>query len=497
MIPPRSRFGRHALALLLAAAVFAGGCFGIFERQKKGAGSAVWLSAESGEITDADLARLQSAGMHELFVEVAELEWSGITPSLAPLPPARLPRRAAVTLVVRGRWPSGELDPQATAKKLADLLQSLRIESEGRGLLPVGFHFDVEASGQLESYAKTLAKLDALLEGGPFLSVTVGRRWLDQPQIERVAKAADFVVCFLYGQRPGAEEDPQAWDLQAVEANLRRLEKLGRKYFLGVITLGSASHLGRGGEVLGYETALSLAPLVANPALELKHGFTLQGIDRLVYDFNARGPTQVGDWRVAPGESVRVVKTATPFLEEFLRRAGAWELPNRLGQVYYRLPRAVDRLSLSLANLASALEPEPATPLLEVRLEPRVRSEKRWLLRLELENKNDETTDIAMIDNNYVEIRAQGGTFADVDLGDFRRFDLLKGEEKNTLRAVREADTVRLFLPILEGREVARTGDIEVRVSGRAPVLTVAPTFLLPDGRVLAPEPREFTFGNP
>ena len=204
----------------------------------------------------------------------------------------------------------------------------------------------------------------------------------------------------------------------------------------------------------------------------------------------------MGEWNVAPGESVRVVKSATPFLEEFLRRASAWELPNRLGQVYYRLPRAIDRLSLSLANLASALEPEPATPLLEVRLEPRVRSDRRWLLRLELENQNDETTDIAMLDNNYVEIRAQGGTFADVDLGDFRRLDLLKGEEKNTLSAVRGADTARLFLPILEGRQVARSGDIELRVSGRAPVLTVAPTFLLPDGRVLAPEPREFTFGD-
>ena len=102
---------------------------------------------------------------------------------------------------------------------------------------------------------------------------------------------------------------------------------------------------------------------------ELKPGFSLQGIDRQVWEFVARGPARAGPWNLATGDSIRVVRTATPFLEEFRRRLGAWESTHRLGDVLYRLRRDEERLSLSVDNLAEVLAPDAAAPILDLTLE--------------------------------------------------------------------------------------------------------------------------------
>lgn len=486
---------RVGLLLTVGLAGLASGCLG-GARPQKASGSALWLTRDSGELTAAAQTRLAALGLKEVYLDAAELDW-GTAVRLRRVPMAAVPRRTPTTLVVSGLWQPGDRPPEQIATALLSDLSSLRIEAEQKGLLVVGYHFAVEPGENADSMGKSLGRLRAMLGNNLFLSASLGRKALEDPGAQAIANGVDFVVSLLYGQRPGESEDPTAWDLEAVEANFRRLEALHRPYFTGAVTLGTASLRSRDGKTRAFSTALALGALVDNRKLELKPGFSLQGIDRQVWEFVARAPTRVGEWDLAPGDIVRIVRSATPLMEEFRRRVGAWESTSRLGEVFYRLPREEERLSLSIDNLVDVLAPDAATPVLDLTLERVTASDRRWLVRAHLVNRSSESTDLAFYDSNYVQLQVAGATIGDVEPGQFERGELLADGEKGTIKSFREADTVRLFLPLVEARDEAVSGPIELRLRERSPVVTISASFLLADGRTLAIAPQVWQFDKP
>lgn len=488
----RSRLAWMSLWMVCGLAA---GCFG-GARPEKPAGSALWVTRESGELDAAAQLRLSGLGLKEIYLEAAELDWNGAL-RLRRIERPALPRRTPTTLVISGLWQPGDRPPDGLATMLLSELTALRTEAEQSGLTVTGFHFEVEPGDSAESLGKSLGRLRTLLGRSYFVSARLGRKALAGPDAQAIADGVDYVVSMIYGQRPGEAEDPTAWDLEAVEERFRQLEALKRPYFTGAITLGTASWRGRGGEARGFTTELALGELIQARNLELKPGFSLQGIDRQVWEFEARGPARAGPWSLAPGESIRVVRTATPFLEEFRRRLGAWESPHRRGEVFFRLRRETERLSLSVDNLVAVLAPDAAAPALEVAVDKVATSGSRWQVRLRLANRSSESTDLAFFDSNFVELRVAGATIGAVAAGEFQRFELLVDGEKGTMRAFREANTVRLHLPLLdEHREVA-SGTIELKLAQRTPALTISASFLLPDGQALTIEPREWQFEKP
>ncbi len=493
----KSISGRVAVAVTgLVAGLLVAGCFGD-SRPERGAGSALWLAPESAPADALRLARLEALGIKNLFIAAARLEWSGTTPRLERRALVAPARRLPATLVVSGEWSAGEVDPEATAERLAGEIATLEAQAERTGLLVVGIHFDLRLPRRLEDYARALEKLRRRLDGRLLISIDLDRRGLDRQGIGELAKAADFVVCFLYGQRPAEVEDPQAWDLRSVEANVRKLESLGAEYLLGAAVVGAAQWLGPAGRIKESSSAPSLRSLVDNRSLELVPGFSLQGIDRQVFEFTARAPLVVGSWRLAKGDRIRVVKTATPILEELLRRAGAWAAPHRLGELFHRAPGQGEGMALELRSLEAALSPEPAAPRLELEVQRTLRSEGAWRIRVRLINRGAEPTDLAFFDSNFVELRVGAGRIGDVELGAFHRYELLHdGREKGTMRALRDADTARLYAPMVEGGEVVESGEIEIVLRGEATSLTLSASFLLPEGRMLEIEPVEWSFAE-
>lgn len=486
---------RSGLGCLLAALASAG-CFG-GRAPEPAAGSALWLAAESAPADSTRLARLESFGVRGLFVEAASLEWRAGAPAFARQALAAPSRRMPSTLVVSGEWAPGEVDPAAAAEKLAAEIATLEAHAERAGLLVVGVHFDLRLPRDLVAYRRALAELRRRLDGRLFVSVDIARDALGREHLAELARAVDFSVCFLYGQRPGETEDPDAWDLQSVERNVRELEGLGGRYLLGAALVGGVQRLGPGGKAKEASSLPSLRDLVAQPALELVPGFSLEGVDRQVFELVARAPTRVGDWQLAKGEKVRVVKSATPFLEELLRRAGVWETPHRLGEVFYRAPRPGEGMALGLGSLEEALSPEPAQPRLDLSLDRVHRDARVWHVRVRLENRGAEPTDLAFFDSNYVELRIHGGRIAGVQPGSFRRYELLHdGREKGTMKALREADTVRLFAPLVEGGDRLESGDIELVLRDESPLLTLSASFLLPEGRLLETEAIDWAFSE-
>lgn len=481
--------------LLLVGALVCVACLGR-SLEPKARGSSLWLASDSGELTAAHQSKLAGLGLREVFLDAGDLEWNG-APAIRRRALPNVPRRTTSTLVVYGQWLPGERKPAEVGKLLLAELLALRIEAEQAGVLVSGYHFEVDPGERGEAYARSLATVRRALAGSAFLSVGLSRRQLDLPQAKAIAAAADFVVSFLYGQRPAEAEDPTAWDLESVEQNFRKLEALDRPYLTGAVTLGSAQHRERGGSRKASTTVLSLGEVVRNPALELKPGFSLQGVDRQVWEFVAQKRARVGEWTLERGESVRVVRTATPLMEEFRRRVGAWESERHLGEIYYRLPRPGERLSLSVENLAAVLGPESSALELTLSLTRSIASRQTWIVTARLENRSTESSDLAYFENNYVQLDVAGAIAVEAEAGDFRRAELLHDGERGSMQAMRLANQVRLFLPFVEEGQIAESGPITLRLLERTPRLKISASFLLPEGRLLATDPIDWSFDPP
>ncbi|MEE8526644.1 MAG: hypothetical protein V3T72_22130 [Thermoanaerobaculia bacterium] len=431
---------------------------------------------------------MKDVGIGELIVEVGKLDLASAEGPIVRGPAvAALPLAVPVTLAIGGNWQSAE--PEATAQRVVAAADQLRFELEGRGSIPVGVHFDLDRVDSFENYASFLAEVRDELDRTLFLSTSLKRDWLLDPKIAAVAKAVDFVVPFLYGQRIEEPEDGDAWDFIELERKLRILEEIGTPYLLGVIALGTATHLSAESRVKARRTALSLQEILWNRDLKLRPGFSLEGVNRRVYSVVAEKKTRVGTWELASGDGIRVVRAATSDLEELMRLLGAWELPNHLGQLYYRLPAADERLSLSLENLLNALDSTPASPELIFDVSLQRRTGRGWLVRLSITNLNGEITELSLMDSNYLQARCLNGVFGQrIRTGDFYRYDLHRLEGDELVRTFRRSDVLKLHLPILEGQQRVESGDIEILVSGQ-PRLELLGKFLLPDGRRLTVGP--------
>lgn len=457
--------------------MLAGGCWNGLGGPTRPPASALWLAADTVLPAAGTLGRLRALGVGEIFLEAGHIDTSGrlVRHAVAELPPG-----TAVTLVVTGG--QRHVDTALAGRVDGDLRQ-LRFEAEGRGLVPIGLHFDLPAIIDLEAYA---GFLDAVSDAGDrslFLSCSLPRLWLERGGVGDVVDAVDAVVAFLYGQRPGEAEAPLAWDFVAVERGLERLEALGGRYFLGVSTLGLAYPLAGDGDAV---TAARLRDFLWGGRFNLEPGFSLEGVNRMVYSVVANQDTSIGAWQLKRRDRVRIVRLAAAHIEEIQRLRGAWQLPGLLGVVYYRVPREGEKLSISTETLAAALEPTPATPRLSLEASLRRATGGGFIFRFGVSNHGPGTTELSVLENNILQVTVERGNVGRVEVGDFERFGLFHRDRAGILQPTfRDADTVQLHLPILEEGAVARTGDVEIRGAGE-PALRVDAWFILPDGRTLA-----------
>ncbi|MEZ5314357.1 MAG: hypothetical protein R2862_12330 [Thermoanaerobaculia bacterium] len=213
----------------------------------------------------------------------------------------------------------------------------------------------------------------------------------------------------------------------------------------------------------------------------------------LIWEFVADSLAKVGDWSVERGESIRIVRTATP-LVEFRRRVGAWESSLRLGEVYFRLLKLAGTPSRSAANLETVIGPESASFDLALSLTRTISSRDLWVVTARLENLTAENSDLAFFDSNYVQIDVEGAADQTPNRGSSAVPSRSTTGYRSSMQALRSANQVRLYLPYVDGHQVAESGPVTLRLRGENPQLRISASFLLPEGRVFATDPIDWSF---
>lgn len=460
-------------ALMLTVA----GCGGGGAGGERRPGSVLWLTSESAPVAQETMDALAGQGVREVFLQAVELGWSDGRPELrtdfesVPVP------HVPVTLVVRGEAPP-EGGEEVTAG-LAGQLAALELEIERRGGLPAGFHLHlaVPSEASLGPLARVTRDLGVGLGPKRPLSVTLPRQLVETEGARSVARAAGALVVFLYGQGPGEADERGAWDLQAVRDRLTRLEGLDTDYLVGVITLGRMTRKDASGRTLEVTTRASIRRLLDRPRLEDTLGSALKAVDGRIYEFVARGATRAGPWRLAAGERVQVTLLGGSHLRRLRRMLSTPTWEHHLGQAYYRPPGPGEDLAVRPSVLAGALAETPPPSQIEVRKVVEARGGRR-VIRLTVTNAGSESTEIARVRDNFVELRTRRGRFLHVDPGDFGRYDLI--DSASGRRSLR-ADTVRLFSAYLAAGETVASGEL-VLTGGDGDDLVVGGSFLLPDG---------------
>jgi hypothetical protein len=481
------------------AAVAVAGCSlltsacGDSSASRRAPASGVWLGP-AAPLPAAEAAALEGLGVKELFVESARVVFTGGQPVVEAVAVGDFPRRSLLTLVVVGELPFG-FDPAATATALADPLRRHRLDREGNGWLPKGLHFDFAVRrAELEAYAKLVDRLREAVGEGLYVSVTVPRDWVDAPGLSALADAADGLLVMAYGQRPHELDEPAAWDLTEVRRLLRKVDELGRPYLVGVATLGRVARTDRRGGPLGSTAAVSsLREVLSHPRLSLGRGFSLQGVDRQLYELSALAPARVGPWQLERDDRVVLARLASAHLGRYRAELGRLELKHRLGDLFVKLPGPGEGVGLSAANVVAGLTSEHPAPDLLPSLEVVSRRGKTLRLRLTLGNRNQEPSDLSPLDHNWIDLELSRGQWTDADRGDFARAWLVRRTAGGGVEAAyRQPRIVRLQQPLLLGGDSLRTGELELTADGAVEV-TVTGRFVLPDGELLALPPVVWT----
>lgn len=451
-------------------------------------GSAVWVEPDSAPLEPGTLVDLEAAGAGHLFAPFGTLSWEGDRPSVDQGKPLPVPRRTPVMVVVEGPWKRG-VSSETAGQALTEELRRLALEAEAAGVVPAGFHLELEpgSAGDLAGLGAALAAARETLPRTFLLSVGIQREWVGRAGLQAVTDAVDSFVAWVYGQRPEELRRrgwvDEAWDLQQVDLALRSLETLGRDYLVGVVTLGTTVHLGASGGVKGLHHEGSLRRLVRDPALRLEHGFVLSGMDCRRYEFRAVANGKLGDWDLRRGDRVLAFTLGPSRVRDYRLLLPALDLSHRLGDLFYRLPKADDPLSVGTAGLLEALSPEPPEAILVGGLEEVRRSGEGVVLRARVGNPGEEATEVAVVDVNYLQLETSQGRFGAVSLGQFQRYQTLRRDPGGELRpSLRNATVLRLFEPVLEPGQTVTSGEVEVLGAGGAGDVRWSVLYLAGDG---------------
>jgi hypothetical protein len=419
---------------------------------------------------------LDAMGIRRLYVPAATLSRDG---RVTPLPPPPAPFARPVFVTILGEPDAAAQLSGAKGDALAErwaggvgaALAEARAWGEVAGL---HLHFDPRPV-QAETLAAAVRALKRTLGGIP-VSITVSGA--DGPSgWTPLAGAVDELLVFSFGKRP------EMGDRLVPEVT----EEFAKAMPLPFRLLVAPGGFGRTGDGTTWNGRIlpdgAINSLSEDRTLDFSFGQVLSNDAGALYTFKVRPGMKPADLRLAADGGAARFQTM-PFgeLTRFLGIASRWNAPKFDGRVFLvdGVPR--DRHLVGFDAVRSLLTGKPLGLRLEVAGEAAGTGPGWADLSVRATSAGPTPTDLSRF-NNWVQVRAEGGVFSALRLGDFDRFELLSSQAEG-YRAVAfgHAVVARLFENLFVPGETKVAGPI--RVSGARPKVFLSWHLTGPDGKI-------------
>lgn len=366
-----------------------------------------------------------------LFVRAGQIDLRDRTPRrIRPLA-GSLPKRIDLHLVYNAtpsllaRFES--VDPEALAKEIGRAFQEDSERALRQDVRISGLQVDIDVPTRLlPRYGTVLTALRKSLLPGSQLSITGLPTWMESSALANVLARVDFWVPQFYGL-----EVPKRSDLMIPISSarniahfVRKAQSLDRPFFAGLPAYSCALLYNASGSLISLRGDLSLAAIASDPNLELidHRSFDDPAIEisgpspakgEWRYAFRARAAGVTGDLAMHAGDVVVVYIPGAESLRTAARVVRELAGRRLLGICIFRLPARDDPATLTIAEVASAVNDQDSTSLIDIQITQEagaattVRGNPgRWLVEL----KNAGTTS-PLVGSLQIEVGIHPGSF--------------------------------------------------------------------------------------
>ena len=240
-----------------------------------------------------------------------------------------------------------------------------------------GLQLDLDVPTRLlPRYAQLLKQTRALLPANTKLSVTGLPTWIASRDLNDVLDAVDFWIPQCYGALipPKLDQLVPIVSPPQVARTMERLRKLKRPFYAGLPAYGYAILYSPGGALIEVRGDLDPALITNHPDLELIERKTFEPENKtLSHNF----PTVASEWRsvfrarrdcvidglvIRPGDSIMLDLPTAESLRACARAVREQAGPFLLGICIFRLPVRDDPATLTITEIADALNDRATVP---------------------------------------------------------------------------------------------------------------------------------------
>jgi len=324
-------------------------------------------------------AAMRATGARTIFLRAGQIEYQDGKLRRIRSVTGSLPRNTELHLVYNATRPLllqlESVDEELLATSIADAFHEDVARARQEGARVIGLQVDIDAPTRLlHRYGKTLKALRSHLPGDMRLSITGLPTWMQSRAIHLALAHVDFWVPQLYGAEipERLEQRIPISSSTSVAIQVSRARELNKPFYAGLAAFSWAVLYNRSGRLIVLRGDMDPAAIASDPNLELiNEGQFEAGEWRLQYKARSDGVT---DGLVMHAGDVLVLDLpSSESLRASARKVRESAGDKLLGICVFRLPAPDDPTTLTVTEVAAALQDRELAPNVTIKAR---RSEK-------------------------------------------------------------------------------------------------------------------------
>lgn len=264
-------------------------------------------------------------------------------------------------------------------------------------------------------------------------------------------KEIDYFLIFAYGFPYPPTKNQKLLAIYRAKTKEKNLISFNKPFYFG-ISLENGIWISSGENLNDYFSGFSFNSLTENPAIEFLSINLNSGTINPQFIFEANKDTSISNITIKKNSGITFMLFSYDTAKEILGRQSKHLNSNYLGRYYYCYYENYEEL-MNFSTWLSYLKAKPLNPLFDLRFEM-----KGGGYVLKLSNLTGLYTDYS-IDKNFLEWEFGKGYFNEAELGEWKKFRFLYGEEEVLPF---QADKIRFYEDFIGPFETISTGAIRV-----------------------------------